>query len=83
MEVMRKHSVDPRQIKAKSWDAHAGREISPEPTMLATRARGRVVDIEQMSTTERCLRRKYMGVCKRVSRVTAATMETFPRMAAR
>lgn len=51
--------------------------------MVATRARGRVVDVEQRSTRERCLMKKYMGVCRWESRVTAIMIETFPRTAAR
>lgn len=58
------------------------REICPEPSRVATGAQGRVVDTEQISTKERCLRKEYMGVCRRASSVTAATMEMFPRNAA-
>ena len=75
--------MDSRQTKAKSWDVHAWREICPEPSRVATRAWGRVVDTDQISTKETCLRKKYMGVCRRASIVTAATMEMFPRNAAR
>lgn len=83
MAVMRKHSREPKQTKAKSWDAQAGREISLVSAMVATSALGRVVDVEQRSTRERCLTKKYMGVCRRVLRVTAIMIETFPRTAAR
>lgn len=82
MQVMRKHSVDPKQTKAKSWNAHAWREIS-EPSTVTTGAWGRVVDTEQTSTKDRCLRKKYMGVCRQVLCLTAARIAMFPKIAAR
>lgn len=76
--VYRKHSVQPKKWKKKSWVTHPAKEMIPLPQMSQAISLGNTTDETIMSMMESWQRNQYIGLCNWGSSVITKKVKPFP-----